>query len=264
MPPIDLPRLRARTAALAERFSDPAAAANAIRQLLDDYADRAHRPSPRVASRSLGYSFKVSIPVLRAVMAALRGPAAASPDTAFDIADRLWLAGSREERRIAAELLGEVAAQQPERALALIQDWMLHIESAETADALADYGLAPLMRADPARYLAEARRWVAFPHKWVRRFALAALMPLVRDKQWDNVPSALAVVRLAMADPDGDVRREAVTVLEGLAPKSPTEVGLFLREQAGRTNSHTGAIVRAAMGALDADEQTAIFRALRP
>ncbi len=263
MPPIDLPRLRARTAALAERLADPAAAALAVRQLLDDYADRSLRSSPRVASRSLGYSFRVSPPVLRAVVAALRGPALADPPAALAAADRIWQGGSREERRLAAELLGLVARQQPDRALALIADWALRIESAETADALAEYGLGPLMRSDPPRYLAEARRWVAFPHKWVRRFALAALMPLVKDKQWDNVPAALSVVRLAMADPDGDVRRAAVVVLEGLAPKSPAEVGQFLREQAARTNTHTGAIVRAAMLALDPEEQSAIVRALR-
>ena len=263
MPPIDLPRLRARTAALTERFEDSAATALAVRRLLDDYADRSHRPSPRVASRSLGYSFKVSPPVLRAIAMALRRPAQANPAAAMDTADRLWQGGSREERRIAAQLLGEVALQQPEQALALIEAWGMRIESAETADALAEHGLGPLMLADPNRYLAQARRWVAFPHKWMRRFALSALMPLVKDRQWDNVPGALTVVRLAMADTDGDVRRAAVMVLEGLAPKSPKEIGQFLREQAGRTNSHTGAIVRAAMLALDAEEQAAIQRVLR-
>ena len=40
MAPIDLARLRARTTALAVRFADPPAAAAAVRQLLDDYADR--------------------------------------------------------------------------------------------------------------------------------------------------------------------------------------------------------------------------------
>jgi hypothetical protein len=263
MPPIDLTRLRARTAALAERFADPAATTTAVHQMLDDYADRSHRSSPRVAGRSLGYSFKVSPPVLRAIVMALRGPAQANPPAAMDAADRLWKNGSREERRIASELLGHVALQQPAEALALIEAWAPRIEAAETADALAEHGLGPLMRSHPARYLAEARRWVSFPQKWVRRFGLAALMPLVKDKQWDNVPGALSVVRLAMADSDGDVRRAAVAVLEGLAAKSPSEISQFLREQAGRTNTNTGSIVRAAMAALDPEEQTAIVRALR-
>jgi DNA alkylation repair enzyme len=263
MPPIELTRLRARTAALAERFADPAATATAVRQMLDDYADRSHRPSPHVASRSLGYSFKVAPPVLRAIVTALRGPAQASPPAAMDMANQLWKNGSREERRIASELLGTVARQVPAEALALIEAWAPRIEGSETADALADLGLGPLMLADPARYLAEARRWVTFPQKWVRRFGLAALMPLIHDRQWDNVPSALSVVRLAMADVDGDVRRAAVAVLQGLAAKSPAEIGQFLREQASRTNTNTGSIIRGAMVALDPEEQTSIFKLLR-
>src|SRR4051812_45214916 len=109
MPPIDLTRLRARTATLAEHFDDPAATAAVVRQMLDDYADRSHRPSPRVASRSLGYRFKVAPPVLRAIVMALRGPAQANTAAATEMADQLWKNGSREERRIAAELLGLVA-----------------------------------------------------------------------------------------------------------------------------------------------------------
>jgi len=88
-------------------------------------------------------------------------------------------------------------------------------------------------------------------------------MPLIHDRQWDNVPSALSVVRLAMADVDGDVRREAVAVLAGLAAKSPAEIAQFLREQASRTNTNTGSIIRAAMLALDPEEQTSIFKLLR-
>jgi hypothetical protein len=263
MTAIDLARLRPRTAALAEGFADPAATATGVRQLLDDYADRTRRPSPRVASRSLGYGFRAPPPVLRALLAALRAPAQANPVAALAAADQLWQGGSREERRVAAELLGQVALQQPAEALALIEAWAPRIEAAETADALAEHGLAPLMLSDPARYLAEARRWVSFPLKWVRRFGLATLLPLIKDKHWDNVPSALAVVRLAMTDTDGDVRRAAVAVLAGLAPKSPAEIGQFLREQAARTNTNTGSIVRAAMAALDPEEQAAIARALR-
>jgi hypothetical protein len=205
----------------------------------------------------------VAPPVLRAVVMALRAPALANPAAALEMAGQLWKNGSREERRIAAEVLGQVALPRAEAALALIEAWAPRIEGPETADALAEYALGPLMLADPPRYLAEARRWVTFPQKWVRRFGLAALMPLIHDRQWDNVPSALAVVRLTMADIDGDVRRAAIAALEGLARKSPSEVGQFLREQASKTNSHTGAIIRGAMAALDPEEQTEIFKILK-
>src|SRR5260370_18156023 len=135
MPPIELTRLRARTAALAERFADPAATATAVRQMLDDYADRSHRPSPHVASRSLGYSFKVAPPVLRAIVTALRGPAQASPPAAMDMANQLWKNGSREERRIASGLPGTGARQAPAQAPALIQASAPRTQGSQTPDA---------------------------------------------------------------------------------------------------------------------------------
>jgi hypothetical protein len=92
------------------------------------------------------------------------------------------------------------------------------------------------MRAEPGRYLEHARRWVTHTGRWVRRFGLSALMPLVKDRQWDNVPGALAVVRAVMTDGDAEVRKAAATVLTGLGPKSPAEVaGLSAIRWAGWT-----------------------------
>lgn len=263
MPPIDPAALRARAAWLAEQLADPAVAALRVRRVLDDYADRTHRSSPRVVTSSAPNTYKTPAPVVRAIVSALRGPAQADPPAGLRLAAEVWAGGSREERRIAAELLGLVALAAPVEALALVEGWAPQIESAETADALAELGLGPLMRADPARHLGHARRWVTHPKRWVRRFALAALLPLVKDRQWDNVPGALAVLRLAMTDADAEVRKAAATVLMGLGPKSPTEVTLFMREQAMRSNNNTHWIVRNALAGLDPSDQAEIVRLLR-
>lgn len=263
MPPIDPAVLRARAAALAGQLADPAAAATSVRRLLEYYADRTHRPSPRVAGSAVANEYKTPAPVVRAVVSALRGPAQGDPPAGLALAASLWLDGSREARRIAAELLGLVVLALPAEALALIERWAPQVESAETADALAELGLGPLMRAEPARCLEHARRWVTHPARWVRRFGLATLMPLVKDRQWDNVPGALAVLRLAMTDTDAEVRKAAAAVLTGLGPKSPTEVTLFLREQAVRSNNNTHWIIRNALGGIDPADQAEIIRLMR-
>jgi DNA alkylation repair enzyme len=263
LPPIDPARLRTSTDALAAQFDDAGRLAAGLRNLLDDYADRTHRPSPRVITSSVDNAYKTPGPVVRAIVAALRPPAQVSPDAALAAAGRLWQGRSREERRIAAELLGVVAPRRPAEALAQIEAWLPQIESGETADALAEYGLGPLIRAEPARYLEAARNWVAHPKKWVRRFGLAALMPLVADKAWDNVPAALAIIRPVMREADGEVRRAAAAALEGLGPKSPAEISRFLREFATHSNPNTSWIVRNALPGLGAAEQAEIIRLLR-
>jgi hypothetical protein len=263
MPPIDPTVLRARTAALAGQMTDPAAAAAGVRRLLENYADLTHRPSPKVATSAAANEYKVPAPVMRAIVNALRGPAQANPRAGLALAAALWVGGSREARRVAAELLGQAAPAAPAEALALIEAWVPQLEGAETADALAELGLGPLMRAEPGRYLEDARRWVKHPGRWVRRFGLAALMPLVKDRQWDNVPGALAVVRQVMTDGDAEVRKAAAAVLTGLGPKSPAEVAVFLREQALRSNNNTHWIIRNSLGGVGEAARAEIIKLMR-
>lgn len=263
MPPIDPAVLRTRTHALAGQLANPAAAAAGVRALLSDYADRSHRASPRVATSQVDNAYKTAPPVLRAIVAALRAPARANPPATLALALGLWDGGSREERRLASELLGTVSALAPAEALALVERWAVQIESGETADALAEHGLGALARADPAAHLAYAQRWILHPNRWARRFAVALLWPLVKDKHWDNVPAALRVLRPLMKEADGDLRRAVADVLAQLAPKSPAEIRGFLLEQAQRANLNAHWIIRNAMTALSPEDQAAIVRVLR-
>ena len=264
MPPIDPAVLRTRTQALAGQLANTAAAAAGVRSLLSDYADRTHRASPRVANSQVDNVFKTAPPVLRAIVTALREPARANAPATLALAANLWAGGTREERRLASELLGAVAGQCQAEVLALVEQWAVQIESGETADALAEHGLGPLARADAQAHLAYAQRWVSHPNRWVRRFAVAMLWPLVKDKHWDNVPAALRLLSPAMKETDGEVRRAVADVLAQLAPKSPAEISRFLLEQVTRSNNpHTHWIIRNAMTTLGPEDQTAIVRALR-
>jgi hypothetical protein len=263
MPPIDPTALRARTAAIVAQFAEAKAAALSVRRLLDDFADRTHRLSPRMVSSAGGFAYKTAAPVVRAIAVALRPPALADPLAALRLADALWAGGSREERRLAAELLGAVAPVTVTDALELVERWGLTLESGESADALADVGLGPLFRTNPARFLELARRWVASPSRWMRRLALACIPPLLKERQWDNVPGALAVVLPTMHDTDAEVRRAAAAVLEALGPRSPREVARFLREHAVRAPAATHWIIRNSLGGLEAEDQAEIIKLLR-
>ncbi|MCC7358075.1 MAG: DNA alkylation repair protein [Anaerolineales bacterium] len=263
MPPIDPAVLRRHTAALPGKFPDAVAVAALVRRLLDEYADRTHRASPVVTTSAPANEYKAPAPVVRAITNALRPLLKSDPAAARQTADTVWAGGSREERRIAADWLGQVALAAPAAALALIERWAPQVESADTADALAELALGPLMRAEPTRYLEIARRWVVGPARWVRRLGAAALTPLVNDRQWDNVPAALAVLRPLMGEGDGEVRRTAAQVLEKLGPKSPPEVSRFLREQAVRANANTQWIIRNALAGLPEADQAEIIRLLR-
>lgn len=261
--PIDPAILRARTTTLAEQFADPPALLASVRSLLEDYADRAHRASPKLADSAPQNTLKTPMPVVRAIITALRKPVKAEPQAALVVIKGLWAAGSREERRIAAELLGSAAPLVPAEAFALVEAWRPAIESGETAEALAVHGFAPLLLADPATHLRTIQRWVEQPLKWSRCFGLAALGVLAKHKTWDNVPGALDVIGSVMGEPEPEIRRAAAVALSELIPKSKTEVSRFLREQAARSNHNIHLVVRAVMGKLDPDDQAEIIKVMR-
>lgn len=261
--PIDPAALRTQTEALKTYLDDPALLALKVRGLLDDYAQRTHRPSPRLAGKLPVQSLKTPPPVMRAISQTLRDGTRSAPSTLLNAARAIWAGGSREERRIAAELLGHATTTTPEKTLLVIEACLPEIESADTADALAEHGLSPLVKLNPATYLAQAQGWAKSSHKWTRRFALAVLYPLLRDKKWDSVPGALEVVSQVMTDPESDVRAAAVTALSGLAPKSPVEVGRFLRQQANNPHHNVQNIIRLTLARLAPEIRAEVERVMR-
>lgn len=262
MPIIDPAALRARANALAELTGDPPALAAKVHELLDDYADRTYRASPRLAGNHPASALKTPMPVLRAISVALRDFALASPSAMLEIVKAIWANGSREARRVAAELLGLAAPRVPEKTHWLVEALLPEIESADTADALAEHGLAPLIRANPAAYVTHAQHWTRDPRKWTRRFGLAVLQPLLKDKQWDSVPGALEAVRSVMSDPEAEVRSAAVSALRSLTAKSPVEVARFLRQQAESPHHHTQTIVRLTLAKLPPHTRAEMERVL--
>jgi len=263
MPAIDLPKVRARAAAIAEQFSDRPALLTSVHSMLEDYADPARHLNRKPADGAPPNVFGTPMPVVRTIITALRKSVQASPPEALEVLNGLWAAGSREERRIAAELAGVLARAAPAEVQALIERWLLEVESAETADALAEHAFSPLMLADPTTQLQNAYRWVTHPQKWVRRFGLAALGPLTKDRKWDDVQRALEVIRNAMAEADPEVRKAVAVAVRDLIPKGPAEVNRFLREQALRPNNNTHWIIRTAMVKLSPEEQAEIVNLMR-
>jgi len=263
MRPVDLTDVRVRANAAAERLPDIPASLSVIRSLLDDYADRAHRVAPEPNNTSKEIILRTPMPVIRAIVTALRGPLLNDPQMAWLLLKDLWESNSREERRIAAEVLGYLAPQKPDETLAYIEMCLTRNPGETSLETLAEQGLGPLVLTNPTPYLEQARKWVLHPLKWARRFGLAVIAPLVKDKKWDNVPGALDVIRNVMSEADPDLRKAAADLVRALSIKSPAEIYRFLREQALRVNSNTQWIVRTAMNKLPADEQAELTRLMR-
>lgn len=260
---IDPTVLRARATEVAARLVNPAACAAAARRLLDDYTDHTHRLSPRLAESRASTEARTPTPVTRALLSALRRPALASPEYAHALAKALWAGGTRQERVLAAEVLGLVATRLPEDALALIEAWTTELDSAEAVEAVVRHALSPLLPGAHTPFLQHARAWSRQRPKWVRRLGVTVLSALAHDPQWDDVLTAFDVLRPLMGESDPNVRAAIITALNDLARRNPLETARFLLEFARRSDHNTHMILRGALPALPAEDQVRLMQALR-
>jgi len=263
MPAVDLPRVRRQAIDLAGCLSQPLVFRSALRQILEETSNRAYRAGPRIIADAPPRGYHTPKPVLRELASALLEPASYSPHAALETAGLLWPARIFEEQFVAAQLLGLAAPGLPEEALKCIEAWLPDLDSDHLADGLAGGGFCPLVRLNPVRYLGVARGWTASPHKWTRRLAVATLLPLARDRNFENVPAILDVLKEVMADPVPAVRKAAVQVLLALGPRSPAEVSRFLREKLRYRNRHTAWIIERVLPALDEEARASLTALLR-
>lgn len=262
--PIDIVALRTRAGQAAGRMADdPRGCAAGVRRVFQDFADHSRRPGQRPVGARPDYFLRTPRPVIREVAAALRGPIQAHPAAAAELVQVLWAAGTTEERRLAAEVLGTLAAHQPDQALTLLEALLPRSESAETVDALSAAVFKPLVLRDPGRFLPLAQRWANQPNKWLRRAAASSVVALTEERRWGDLPAALDVLRVMIGEGDPSVRPAVIDALRILATRRPLDVRPFLTDQAKRPDHHSRYMVRAVLKALPDDWQDELVQVMR-
>ncbi len=261
--PIDVPALRARAAAIAGQLADPVVCAAQIRKLFRDLADHSRRINQRPVGGRLDEQLRTPTPVIHEMAVALRVPVQKDPASAGLLARALWEAGSREERRLAADVLGFLALGSPTDALAQLEVLLPKSEGAPIVDALVLGAFKPLLLREPGQALAVARKWALQRNKWLRRAAALAVYTLAQETRWDDLPGMFEVLRVLATESDPSVRPAVVDALRTLTNARPLDARPFLHEQAIRSDHNSRFLVRSVMKLLPEDWQNDLVRDLR-
>lgn len=261
--PIDVSALRARAAAIAAKLVDPGTCAAEIRKLFRDLADHSRRVNQRAVGGRLDEVLRTPVPVIHEMAVALRVPVQRDPQSAAALARALWAAGSREERKLAADVLGFLAVGAPEEALAELEVLLPKSEGAPIVDALVLGAFKPLLLREPGQALAVARRWALQRNKWLRRAAALSVYALAQEARWDDLPGMFEVLRVLASESDPSVRPAVVDALRTLTAARSLDARPFLHEQALRNDHNSRFLVRSVMKLLPEDWQNDLVRDLR-
>jgi hypothetical protein len=131
---------------------------------------------------------------------------------------------------VAAYLVGQVPLNPIEPVIDRMTAWCQPKEDRQALDGLLDRGSERLRREQPQRWFELLQDWINQGRPVYDSMALRALLPAIRDRQFENIPPIYQVIGPLLQSPTAAVQGNLVDVIEALARRSPTETAYFLRQ----------------------------------
>jgi DNA alkylation repair enzyme len=264
MPAIQPARLRQQAALLAQSFSQPDVFIRSLHHLMESYADNARHPGQGGETPPLIDAYYVRPPVLRQLVVELNPYAENDPETAIVLAKALWQQSYLEFRQLAASLLGLIPVEDPHPMVALLESWLNTRPEDRLIEALLVRGMLALRRDRPDVYLEVVSNWLKRPQVFANQLGLRALVPLVQDPGFENIPSIFRLIQPFSRSLAGGLRPFMVNILHALARRSPQETSFFLRHNLETSeNPDSPWLVRQTLPALPVEMQESLRGALR-
>ena len=229
MPAIDLARLKIQAARLAEKYSEPQTFLLALNELLGYYTNRTIRTA-QVAQRLSVPTFNTPRPVLRQIESELAVLAEKKPDEDIALSGLLWEADSLESRLLAAYLLGAIPSGKAISAMTRLPAWLNQTTDKEIRTAVLTDALARLRRERPEVFFSILEGWLASAQSTLQIWGLQALIPLLQDHQFENLPAVFRILRPAILAAGPATQLDFQACLAALERVSLTETTAFLRE----------------------------------
>ena len=229
MPAIDLARLKIQTARLAEKFAEPETFLRDLNELLDFYTNRSIRTA-QVVQRLSAPTYHTPRPVLRQIEGELAALAEKNPRAGVDLVKVLWKADSLESRLLAAHLLGSLPSDLAMPTLALLPDWLNQSTDKAIHTALLTNALARVRREKPEAFFNLLEGLLGSAQSALQVWGLQALIPLLQDPHFENLPAVFRILRPAMLAASPATQLEFQACLAALERHSLTETVAFLRE----------------------------------
>ena len=230
MPAIQPARLRHQAALLAEHFNDPPAYVRSLHYVLDFYSDRARRPGKTGKPGPLLTAYNVRSPVLRMLLQEINPLVQQDIQGGLALCDALWAEPYLECRLLAGMLLGQIPPQPPEEITARLQRWITTDLEFFLIEALLSNGVERLYRQQPQVLLRMIEDWLGSTQTFQRQLGLRALLPLIRDPSFENLPVFFRLIQPLCQNAPVALRPDLLDVLAALAHRSPQETAYFLRQ----------------------------------
>lgn len=264
MPAIQPDLLKRQSARLVQTFADPQVFLRQFEDLLEFYADRARRPGLAGAPPPLLPAYQPPRPVLRQIVRDLAPLIARDPQHALVLADRLWEAAFLESRLLAIEILAQMDVPPAEPIVERVTSWATPNQEEQLLQPLLQAGTAPLRAGGQEAFLKMVRDWLSGPDPGHQALGLRALVPLVADQTFPNLPLIFRLVQPLVQRAPIDLLPYLEDLIAILARRSPHETAYFLRQSLpGVPQGGTTSLVRGCIAMFPPELQASLRQALK-
>ncbi len=264
MPAAELTRLRYQINQLIFAFDDPALFCRRLGDLLDLYGNHAYRAGQGVQPQPILPCHRVPALVMRQLEMELGKTCREQPQLAMEVVAALWKEAYLEPRLLATSLLGAVPV--PEYGAAVLQrlrEWAIPKENRQVLTALLEHGTLGLRRGAPDQLLALIEHWVGSASAAQQTVGLQALIPLIQDRAFENLPPIFSMLSPIMPSISATLQTELQIVMRALIKRSPVEAAYFLRQALSvSVQPSTARLVRHCLPEFGPEQQASLRAAL--
>lgn len=264
MPAVQIARLKEQVNNLLPYWDQPVEFNHRLNNLLFSYANWVYHPGQDVQASALLPEYHCSHLVIRQLEQQLGPLCQHNSSTALALADQLWSGQYLEVRLLAAFLLGQLPAAQPEYIVKHIRNWVtLDLEDHLLLKMLEHAGMN-LRHSHPENWLALAQDWLHETDPAFQKIGLLALWILVQQADYINFPPIYRATGILLQTTLPELQPALQKVLASLAQRSPVETTFFLRSTLiNSANPDLARIVRRILPQLPPDCQVSLRTVLK-
>ncbi len=212
-----------------ENYGDPDGFLRELHNLFESYTDRLLRSRAISSPVSVLPSYRIPPAVMRHLELELGGRVQADPERALPLADKLWEDGYFESRLLAAFLLGRIPPH-GDAFLDRLTTWVADTRDPAISNILLSTSLARLRAEAMDDFLKLVGNWARPSQKKMWSSAINALLPLLRDKNFHNLPAVFMIVQPILESAPATMQKDLANLVNALYDTSPVETTYFLRQ----------------------------------
>ncbi len=228
---VELAKFNQQLDRLAEHMAQPERFVHEFRDILEFYSDRTYRAGEKIKITLRMPSYHLPRIVMQNLQQFLENKIPASdPENAVRIADLLWKEPTIESKSLAAQVLGFVHATYPTTVIQIIEDWIREPIEAGLLKELMNKGTQTLRKEFEVAWLEEISTLLISTSNRQKITGLLAVLPLVQDDAFDNLPKLYEMLYPVVSTPSSSVLPELMDILNALIIRSPTETVSYLAQ----------------------------------